>query len=156
MDEHKDYENLKKTLIESYDTTCQLLGGTNVFYYINWILAVNTGALLWFVGILDKFVINNQLVSKWWAIGTILFLLVSEIPLYRVYISLFKLNLQLKMAKVECLEAKFPDKININKPCDSLKKLLPSVIITSVAEIFFLIGVISMIGYIITYFIRYK
>jgi len=156
MDMQKDYENLKKSLMELFDFADQLLGGTNIFNHINWMLVVNTGTLLWFFGILDKFTINNQLVFKWWIILTIICLLIPLITLYQFRTSLFKLNLQLKTANVDCLKAESPDKLNIDKLYDSLKGLLLSAKITCVAEFFFLLGIVSMVSYIITYFIRYK
>ena len=156
MDEITDFENLKKLLSELCESADQLLGGTNVFNHVNWMLVVNTGILLWFFGILDKFTINNQLVFKWWIILTILCLLIFLIALYLFRISLFNLNLQLKTTKMECLKAESPDKLNIDILYGSFKRVLHSAKITCVMEVLFLIGVVSMISYIITYFIRFK
>jgi len=155
MDEYKDFESFKKTMIELLDTTVDLVGETNGFNHINWLLVINTGALLWFVGILDKFTFDNQLILKWWVIPTILCLLVALVIFFRLRISFFKLILELKQVKAEYLKAERLDQININKLIAETDAL-PSKTTTNVAEWLFLIGIISMVVYIITYFIRFK
>lgn len=155
MDEITDLENLKKLLSEFLESADQLMGGANCFNHITWMLVVNTGALLWFVGILDKFTYNNQLVSKWWVILTIVCLLFPLVTLYRIRVVLIKLNLELKKIKAECSKTEGLNKINLDKFL-AIAKMLPSTIASNSTDFLFLIGIISMVSYIITYFIRFK
>ncbi len=145
-----EYENLKRSMDKILDEANQFLS-KSVSSHTKWILAINTGALLWFAGILDKFTVNSQLVFKWWVILIILFLTVSEIILYRISISFFKINLELEM-----LIVKYHTAENIDEHLNAMNRILPSTKICYVAEIFFLIGIISMISYIITYLILFK
>ncbi|HBG28733.1 MAG: hypothetical protein A2Y10_14280 [Planctomycetes bacterium GWF2_41_51] len=121
---------------------------------VNWMLAINTGALLWFVGMLDKFIINNQLFLKWWVLLTIISLLFPLIILYKFRIFLFRLNLELKNAKLKFNDGGF-EKLNLDKFFNMSNKV-PSSIAGYIADFFFGIGMISMVSYILTFFIQLK
>ncbi len=143
-------ENPKKSMDKIFDEANQFLSEL-VFSHVKWMLVINTGALLWFVGILDKFTIRDQLFSKWWAISTILLLIVSEIILYKGVISVFKISSEFKMMRI-----KYHTNKNISEDINKMSQIMPSVKICYVADILFLIGIISMISYVITYFIRFR
>ncbi len=145
------YENPKRSMDRIFDETNRSLGKL-ASSYIKWMLAINTGALLWFADMtLDKFTSNSQLVFKWWVILIIFFLTVSEIILYKINISFFKINLEF-----EKLIVKYYTDQNIDEHLNAINQILPSEKTGYAAEIFFLIGVISMASYFITYLILFK
>ena len=123
---------------------------------IKWILTINGGALLLFIGIFDKFIIDGELTFKWFYIFGMIMLFLSVTILFACHGMFLKIlvNSQIVFQKLKSVEIRDPEAFDeIRIEAEKIGSSIPSEKLALIGEVLFLFGVINQALYVLIFFI---
>jgi len=153
-DIEKELEKSTLYIKEIYLQLADFLEST-IKEHFRWLMAINVGSLVWIISSVDKFLIADVLFWKYIYIVIVLLQMFSSVMFFAFNGMIFVASLQTRLIKIDVSNPDFIQQINkIQIQLDEIKKRLPGVKATIMAEVAFVLSFIFLAVYIISFIIK--